>query len=47
LHQLTTLVAASDRFRSVHRQFWTSLVLGWTRCIANAGMPPATTVPAA
>jgi len=43
MHQLTTLVAASDKLRSVHRQFCTSRELGCTRCIANAGMPPAYT----
>ena len=36
----TILVAASERFLSVHRQFCTSLWLWCPRCIASACIPP-------
>lgn len=39
--RLTCLVATSERFRRVHRQFWTSLGLELVRCLPNACMPPA------
>lgn len=42
--QLTCFVAASDRFRQVHRQFWTKRWLWWPKCIANACIPPASTI---
>lgn len=39
--RLTCLVATSERFRRVQRQFWTSLGLELVRCLPNACMPPA------
>ncbi|KOX80434.1 hypothetical protein WN51_12917 [Melipona quadrifasciata] len=42
----STLVPASDKFRNVHKQFWTSLWLGLPRCIASACIPPASTITA-
>lgn len=41
---LTTFVPASDRFRRVHNAFWTKRWLGWPRCMANACIPPASTI---
>ena len=41
---LTTFVPASDRFRRVHNAFWTKRWLGWPRCMANACIPPASTM---
>lgn len=38
---VTCLVAASDKFLRVHRQFWTSLWLGSVRWSPSACMPPA------
>lgn len=40
----STLVPASDRLRKVHKQFCTSRWLGWPKCIANACIPPASTM---
>jgi len=39
--RLTCLVATSERFRRVQRQFWTSLGLELVRCLPSACMPPA------
>ena len=44
LSRFSILVPASDRFLRVQRQFWTSLWLGWPRCMARACMPPASTM---
>lgn len=41
---LTTFVPASERFRRVHNAFWTKRWLGWPRCMANACIPPASTI---
>ena len=41
---LTTFVPASERFRRVHNAFWTRRWLGWPRCMANACIPPASTM---
>lgn len=38
--RLTCLVAASDKFLRVQRQFWTSLWLGSVRWSPRACMPP-------
>lgn len=41
---LTCLVAASDKFLRVQRQFWTSLWLGSVRWSPRACIPPEKTV---
>ena len=40
-HELTHLVAASDKFLSAHRQLPTRRWLACIRCMASACMPPA------
>lgn len=39
-----TLVAASERFLNVQRQFCTNRPLGLPRCMARACIPPASTI---
>ena len=41
---ITCLVAASDKFLRVQRQFWTSLWLGSVRCSPRACIPPGHSV---
>ena len=41
---LSSLVPASERFRSVQRQFCTNRVLAWFKWIERACMPPASTI---
>ena len=43
-YQPTCFVAASDKLRQVHRQFWTRRWLWWPKCIARACIPPASTM---